>query len=227
MKYIIIGLGNFGTSLAVKLTDQGHEVIGVDKDIDRVEYLKERITYAICLNSKDPEAVKSLPVKNTDIVIVCIGEDESSNLIASALMKKMNAKRLICRALSPMHKTILETMGIDEIISPEEESADRLVIKISTGGYVDSLEMSKGFGIIEALVPKKYSGKTLKELDFLNNYNVIVMNTIRYSEESNILGVSEKTKKNEGIANAGTILTKGDIMVLYGNYSDIEQLLKD
>lgn len=88
MKYIIIGLGNFGSSLAVKLTQMGHEVVGVDSQMSKVEALKEKITHTICLDTTDELAVGHLPLLEADIVMVCIGEDEGSNLLTTALMNR-------------------------------------------------------------------------------------------------------------------------------------------
>lgn len=92
MKFIIIGLGNFGTSLADMLTQQGHEVIGVDSSIETIEGIKDRITQAICMDCRHQAVVKNLPLKDADIVIVTIGEDEGANLLTTALMKKIQAK---------------------------------------------------------------------------------------------------------------------------------------
>jgi len=115
MKFIIIGLGNFGISLALKLTEMGHEVLGVDKQMEKVDEIKDKIAMAFCLDCKYQEAVNSLPLKNTDVVIVTIGEDEGANLLTTALLKKAGAPRLISRAVSPIHSTILEAMEISEI----------------------------------------------------------------------------------------------------------------
>lgn len=227
MKYIIIGLGNFGSVLAQKLTNLGHEVIGVDNQMSKVEAIKEKISYAICLDSTDPQAVMSLPLKNSDIIIVCIGEDEGASIMTTALMKKMNVPRLISRSVSPLHETVLEAMGINEIIRPEEESADRWVKKLTSSSLIDSFELTKEFSIIEALVPGKFAGKTLEQIDLIKNYNVLVLTIIKITNEKNLIGISRKVRKTQGIATAKTVFSEGDIMVLYGNNNDIQQLLKE
>ena len=227
MKYIIIGLGNFGASIAEKLTQLGHEVIGVDNNMEKVDAIKEKVTHAVCLNCIDQKAVMSLPLKNTDIVIVCIGEDEGANIMATALMKKMNVKRLISRSVSQLHETVLEAMGIDEIVRPEEETAERWVKKLTLSGIVDSFELTKGYSIIEAIVPKKFVGKTVEEIGFTKNYNVIVLTTMKQVKERNIIGVQKNVIKLQGVATAKTTLFEGEIMVLYGSNDDINQLLKD
>ncbi len=227
MKCIIIGLGVFGSSLAEKLTRLGHEVIGVDNQMGKVEALKGKVTHSICLNSTDPHAVSSLPLKDTDIVIVGIGEDQGANILTTALMKQMKVKRLISRAISPLHGTILETMGVEEIVRPEEESADRWAKKLNIKGVIDSFELVGEKNIIEAVVPRRFVGKTLEQLGIRRDYNVIVLTTIKITEEKNIFGISRKITRAQEVASSKTLLGEGDIMVLYGNIRDIEALLKE
>lgn len=227
MKYIIIGLGNFGSSLAEKLTAIGHEVIGVDSKMNRVDAYKEKITHTICLDSTDQQAVSQLPLKDTDVVIVCIGEDEGANIMATALMKRMKVKRLISRAVSPLHENVLEAMGVDEIVHPEEETANRWAKKLNMIGVVDSFELTGEYSIIEVNVPDKFVGKTLLELGFLKDFNVIVLTTIKLKEEKNLIGITRKVNEVQGVASSHTVLNEGEIMVLYGNIKDIEQLLKE
>jgi len=229
MKFIIIGLGNFGSALAEKLTQMGHEVIGVDKQYDKIQGIKDKITRAICLDSRQQEAVSTLPLKNTDVVIVAIGEDESDNLMTTALMKKMNVSRLISRSNSPLHETILEAMGVTEIVRPEEETAERWAKKLTTTGVIDSYDLVNNYGIIEVKVPEKFVGRTIQEIGFSKEFNVIVLTIIKNVREKNLIGILRNVSKLqiEGIATADTVLNEGDIMVLYGHNDDIHNLLSE
>ena len=229
MKFTIIGLGNFGLALSEKLTHLGHEVIGVDKNIQKIEDNKDKITHAICLDCSYQAAVNSLPLKNTDVVIVAIGEDVGANLLTTALMKKMDIPRLISRSSSNIHQTILESMKITEIIKPEVETAERWAKKLTTSGMVDSFELTDQYSVVEVVIGGKFVDKTIEEVGFNNKYNVIVLTIMKNIREANKSGVLKKTSKFQiqGIAKAETILTEGDIMVLYGNNDDINKVLKD
>lgn len=229
MKFIIIGLGNFGSSLAEKLTQMGHEVIGVDKKIEKIEEIKDKITQAICLDCKYQDAVKSLPLNNTDVFVVSIGEDEGANILTTALLKKMNVARLISRSVSPIHETVLEAMEVNEIVRPEAETAERWAKKLTNKEIVDSFTLTEDFSIIEARVPKQFTGKTIGEIGFNKNFKVIVLTIIKNVQEKNLIGFFKKTSKRkiQGIATASTILEEGDIMVLYGHNNDIRNLLKN
>ncbi len=229
MKFIIIGLGNFGFALAEKLTQQGHEVIGVDKNIDKIEEIKDKITHAICLDCSHQAAVNSLPLKNTDVVIVAIGEDVAGNLLTTALIKKTGVPRLISRSISNIHETILGSMEITEIVRPEVETAERWAKKLTSSGLVDSFELTDKYSVVEVVIHEKFAGKTIEEIGFNKDYNVIVLTVMKSIKEENKIGIVKKSPKFqiEGIAKAETILNEGDIMVLYGTNKDIRSLLKD
>ena len=229
MKFTIIGLGNFGFALAEKLAQLGHEVIGVDKEIEKVENIKDKITHAICLDCSHQAAIDSLPLKNTDVAIVTIGEDAGANLLTTALIKKKNVPRLISRSVSHIHETILESMEIKEIVRPEVESAERWAKKLTTSGLVDSFELTDQYGVVEVIIHGKFVGKTIQEIGFNKNYSIIVLTIMKSVKEKNIIGISKNASKLQiqGIAKADTILNEGDIMVLYGNNDDISDLIKD
>jgi trk system potassium uptake protein TrkA len=227
MKYIIVGLGNFGSSLAERLTKKGHEVIGVDSKMDKVEALKEKITHTICLDCTDPQAVTHLPFGDTDIVFVAIGENEGANIMATALMKQLKIKRLISRAISPLHQTVLEAMGVDEIVHPEEETAERWAKKLHMRGVVDSFELTTNYNIIEATTPTAFIGKTIQEIAFRKNYNIVLLTIIKMVDQKNIFGTMRKEQEVQGVVSTRTVVEDGDILVMYGNIKDIQAVLKD
>lgn len=227
MKYIIIGLGNFGSSLAQKLTRMGHEVIGVDHKMSKVEALKEKITHTICLDTTDEQAVGHLPLQECDVVMVCIGEDEGANILTTALMKQSKVKRLISRAVSPLHETILEAMHVEEIVHPEEETAERWAKKLNIRGVVDSFELPGEFSIVEATVPDHLAGMTLEEAELNKRYNVVVLTMISIKEKPNGIGISKKVPQVQGVASSKSRLTAGEIVVLFGKTNDIKRMLRD
>lgn len=192
----------------------------------KVELFKEKISHTICLDATDEQAVSHLPLRDTDVVMVCIGEDEGANILATALMKQKKAKRLISRAVSPLHETVLQAMHVDEIIHPEEETAERWAKKLNMHGVLDSYELTGDYCIVEAKVPERYDGKTLEQAGLNKKYGVIVLTLIAIQEEDNELGLKVPTPKTKGVANAQTELTADDIMVLYGKSEDIRKLLE-
>lgn len=226
MKLIVIGLGNFGSSLAEKLTEAGNEVIGIDTNFQRVETLKDKITFTICMDATNPESVKTLPLKDTDIVIIAIGEDKGANIMASAVMKNLHAKRLISRAIDVTHENVLAAMGITEIANPEVETAEKWAKKLSLTNLLDSFELTSDYSIVEVKVPESFVGRTLDEIGFRRNYNLVVLTTIREERKESIIGVNKTIKQVQGVSSPDTVLQKGEIMVIYGHNSDIKNLLR-
>lgn len=226
MKYIIVGLGNFGASLAEKLTLQGNEVIGIDTRMEKVDLYKERISHTICMDATDEFTVSGLPLQDTDVVIVAIGEDQGANIMTTAIFKNMKVKRLISRAINPLHEKVLQAIGVEEIVHPEEETAERWSKKLCLTNVVDSFELSDEYSIIEASVTPKYNGKTVKEIGFRDKYNLLVLTTIKKVEINSLVGKSSTESKVQGVASPDLILYENDILVLYGSNKDLQSFLK-
>ncbi len=227
MKFIIVGLGNFGGSLAEKLTQQGNEVIGVDNRSEKVVALKDKLSHTICMNATDQTALASLPLKNTDVVMVCIGEDEGANIMVTAHFKNLGVKRIISRSINPIHENVLQALGVTEIVRPEEESAERWSKKLCLKGVVDSFELNKSFSVVEIVVPEKHIGKTIEEIKFKEKYNTLVLTIIKKTEEFSFLGKSKIVPKIQGLPDADAILQKDDILVLYGSNEDLQKFAKE
>lgn len=226
MKYIIIGLGHFGASLAEKLTQQGNEVIGIDTDMMKVDAYKEKISHTICMDATDEFTVSGLPLKDTDIVLVAIGENQGSNIMATALLKNMQVKRLISRSINPLHEKVLQAIGVDEIVNPELETAERWAKKLCLTNVVDSFELNDDYSIIEAKVPLEYVGKTISEVNFRRNFKLLVLTIIKEVEVKSILGKSKLEKQIQGVSVSDDIIQVGDILVMYGANKDLQSFLK-
>lgn len=225
MKIIIIGLGNFGSAVAIKLASLGHEVIGVDSQMQRVENVKDKITYAVSLDCTDAQALKTLPLLECDIVLVAIGEDFGASILTTAILKKMNIKRLVSRTISPIHRTILEAIGVIEILSPEEDSAERFVKKIDMSNVLDYLDLSDDYGIVEAVIPQKYIGLSIRDADVRKRYNVNIL-TIKHDREiTNLVGSSVMKTKIIGVVSPDYVFEANDVIVAFGNMGDIKKWL--
>jgi trk system potassium uptake protein TrkA len=225
MKYIIVGLGYFGSSLSIKLTEMGHEVIGVDFDMAKVNVYKDQITHTVCIDAKDMAALKTLPLKDTDVVLVGIGEDFGASVMAVANFKQLQVKKLIGRAISPLHQTVLEAIGVDKIIRPEQEFAERLAKSMQMRGVIDSFDLTEEYNIIEATVPDHYVGMSVAEANFRRRFNINVLTILKMTEARNIFGKSHVKPTAIGVVSPDTTFEQNDILVLFGRMADIEKLL--
>ena len=143
MKYIVIGLGNYGGMLAEELTVLGHEVFGVDVKEHHVDRLKDKIATAFVLDATDEMALSVLPLKSVDVVIVAIGEDLGASVRVVSLLKKNKVKHFYARALDDVHKTVLEAVSLDRILTPEQDAARMLVQLLELNAAVEPIQKAE------------------------------------------------------------------------------------
>jgi trk system potassium uptake protein TrkA len=225
MKFLIVGLGNFGSSLAARLTSMGHEVIGIDAKREKTESFKDVITQTICLDSTNEQALSTLPLKECDYAIVTIGEDFGASVMTTALLKQAGVKKLVSRAINPLHYKVIEALGVDHILQPEHDAASRFADSIIFSGLSDSFDVTDDYKIIEARLPDRYDGLLLSEVDFTNRHSLLVLTIIRTEESKSIFGQMQRREKSLGLPSAGLKLLKDDQVVLFGKMKDIESLL--
>jgi len=225
MKFIIIGLGNFGSSLSARLTSMGHEVIGIDGDREKTEIFKDVITQTICLDCTNEQALATLPLKECDYVIVAIGEDFGASVMTTALLKQAGVKKIVSRAINPLHHKVIEALGVDLILQPEYDAASRFADSILFSGLSNSYDITDEYKIIEARLPDRYDGMLLSEVDFSNRHSLLILTIIRTEESKSIFGQVQRKKKSLGLPSADWKLQKGDLIVLFGKLKDIEKLL--
>ena len=164
MRYLIIGLGIYGTNLAKDLTDMGHEVIGADSSATKVNAIKDYISTAYILDSTDEASLGVLPLKNVDLVIVAIGENFGASIKTVALLRKLGVRRLYARAIDELHRDILEGMRVERIITPEQRAAHDLVNELALGTKVESLRVDRDNFIIRFSTPDYFLSMTYSDL---------------------------------------------------------------
>lgn len=218
-KYIIVGLGNFGSSLAIKLTNAGNEVYGADTSDKRTDAIKDQITSSVKLDCTDVNAIKSgLPVwKDADCVIIAIGEDIGQSILVTATFHQLDeTKRLICRAINDTHQRVLEAIDNKiEIVHPEEESAERLTDRLSLTGAQEVYSLFDQHKVAEVELPKRYFGTIIKDSDFRSKYHLNILSILRYEERKNWLGKIIRERKIMD-PRADTLMLEGDSIVVFG-----------
>ena len=164
MKYIIIGLGNYGSVLAEELSALGHEVIGVDTNERRVDVLKDKIATSFIIDATDEQSLSVLPLKDVDVVIVAIGENFGASIRVVALLKKNGVKHIYARAVDEVHKTVLEAFNLDSILKVSDLSLEKefniKIIALVKGKQVFN---SLGISIMEHAVENKFEEDYLLE----------------------------------------------------------------
>ncbi|MBN1926606.1 MAG: TrkA family potassium uptake protein [Paludibacteraceae bacterium] len=223
MKYIVIGLGYFGSTLASNLTSQGHEVIGVDNQYEKIEEYKDSISVVMEMEATSPQALKSLPLHDVNAVIVAIGEDIGSSVLILSLLQNSKVKRIIGRAITPIHRNILHQLGIKEIIQPEEKTA-LMVSSILQIKYAQNvLELNHENAVAELLVPEKYVGHSADSVNIFTRFKLKLIAVKIPSGKNEIFSQHDENYTIEYNIEIDRLLKENDILVVVGNIDDIKR----
>lgn len=189
MRYLIIGLGIYGSNLAVDLTNMGHEVIGADVKPSLVEGIKDYISTAYIIDSTDEISLSVLPLKNVDLVIVAIGENFGASIKTVALLKKLGVKHIYARAIDKLHESILEGFDIDRILTPEQRAAADLVNEMGLGSEIESLKIDDDWYVLKFAAPDFFVGQKYASINFPHTYGMELIAVTRRIESRNVLGI--------------------------------------
>lgn len=178
-EFAIIGLGRFGGSLALRLTELGQEVLGIEIDPRKAKEISDEITETVVLDATDPEALEQADITAFKTVVVAIEDDfEASALITSSL-KGMGIPSLICVASSGRHKEILQRIGANRVIIPKEESGFLLADELSTPGMLHRLQLNPDYSLIEINTP---AGMVMKKIRDCERFEVSILLILRGNE---------------------------------------------
>lgn len=217
MRYLIIGLGIYGSNLALDLTKMGHEVIGADNRESIVESIKDNISTAYIIDSTDAASLQMLPLKNVDIVIVAIGENFGASVRTVALLKSLGVEHIYARAIDKLHESILEGFGVDRIITPEQRAASDLVEEIELGNNVKSMKIDDDTFVIRFEAPVYFYGIRYHDLRLREDYGLTLVAVARPKEVTGILRTPTLRHEVIDIESDPTItVEKGDTLTCIG-----------
>ncbi len=209
-QFVIIGLGRFGSNLGRELVKQGYEVLGVDRDEERVNEMSGVLTHAVAADGTEEEVLRSLGVRNFDCGVVAIGDDIQASILAAILLKDFGLKKVVAKAVNDLHGRVLEKIGADRVVYPERDMGIRVAHQLVSPNLLDYIELSKTYTIAELGVPRSLSGKTLSVINPRGRFgcSIVAINTPR----GMIVAPS-----------ADDILMENDVMVVIGTNEQVER----
>lgn len=226
MRYLIIGLGIYGSNLATDLTAMGHEVIGADINATLVEPLKDRISTAYIIDATEESALSVLPLKTVDLVIVAIGENFGASIKTVALLRKLGVKRIYARAVDEIHETILEGFKVDRILTPEQRAARELTRELELDSHVDSMRIDHDVFVIRFKAPDLYVGTTIEDLGFEKDFNIRLLAVSRPMPKKNFLGISTDTLQMMENPSPDTKIQEGDVLTVMGPNKGLQAMMR-
>lgn len=208
--YLVVGMGRFGSTVALRLQELGNEVLIIDESADQIQRLADQVTYAVVGDARDEEVLRSLGVGNLDCAIVAIGEDLAASILVTLNLKALGVPQVICKAPNELYKRALEKVGADRVVIPEREMGIKLAQNLVSSSVLDYIELSRECGIAEIVTPGAWVGKSVRELNVRAKYGV---NIIALREEN-----SDSITVNLG---PEYMLKATDVMVILGNNEDL------
>ena len=222
--FAVIGLGRFGKKLAIALAMSGAEVIAIDQDRQLVDEIRDQVSGAVRLDSTDEEALKAQGVDRSDVAIVCIGQGHQSfesAVLTVVNLKQMGVGQIYARGQSLTAGQVFVSVGADEVIYPEIESAQRWAYKLIAPQIGEKIDFAPGYSLARVKAPASFAEKTVMDLQLRQKFNINLV-AIKRGEES-------KTKKSGkgGIINVpmpNTVIYENDILMVAGSDADLAKL---
>jgi trk system potassium uptake protein TrkA len=212
-RYIVIGLGNFGFYVAKTLYEDGHEVLAIDRNRDRIARIQDLVSEAMILDAIHRESLKGLGVAAAEAVVVSMGDDISNSILTTLYLKELGAKKIVVKCQDEDHGRILEKLGANEIIFPEKAMGQKVAKGLSRGNILDFIPLSEDYTIIETAAPKEFLGKSLKELKLKTIYQVYVIAVNQLIPSAFILSPP-----------GDFVIKDSDGLVLLGREKDIQRI---
>ena len=209
--YAVIGLGRFGSALARQLCKLGAEVLALDVKGDYVQQIANDVTHAVVGDAQDKEVLRALGVRNLDCAVIAIGDNLAASVLITMNLKELGVPYIVCKAHDETHRKVLEKLGVDRVVIPEHEYAQRLARTLISHNVLDYIELSEDFGILDVPAPKSWIGKSLRELN------------VRAKLGVTIIAVENGGKTNVS-PTADYAVGEGDTLVMLGDNVALEKV---
>ena len=211
--YLVIGLGLFGQAAAIQLCQLGAEVLAMDVRSDLVQQAANDVTHAVVGDAQDKDVLRALGAREFDCAILAIGDDLAASVLITMNLKELGVPYIVCKAHDETHRRVLEKLGADRVVIPEQEYAQRLARSLLSHNVLEYIELSEDYGILEIPAPGKWINKTLKELN------------IRAKLGVNIIAI-ERGGEIKVSPSADYKITAGDLLVVLGDNYELEAVQK-
>jgi len=212
--FCIIGLGKFGTALALRLAEEGNQVMVLDTDAEKVNAIADMVTNAVIGDPSNENVLRSAGVTDYECAVVCFSGNVNDNVLITILLKEIGVKRVVSRAANDGHKKVLEHIGADVVVYPEKDMGEKLAFMLTKENVTEFIEFS-GYKLVELRVPDAWVGKSLIDLDVRRKYGINVIAVTRSTDD--VADVSPSPSRQ---------FSKDEKVSVIGSDKDIEKLMK-
>ena len=174
-RFVVIGLGNFGSSVAEALHANGHEVVALDVNAAAVDRIAPNVTRAAVGDGKQIGTLERAGAKGADIGVVSTGDDITASILSTLALRDLGVREIYVKVVSSDHARVMEKLGVTETVFPERESGLRLATRVASRGLLNYVRLGPGFSMQEMAVPESWIGRTLRELALPRRYRIAVI----------------------------------------------------
>ncbi|HEV2783466.1 MAG TPA: TrkA family potassium uptake protein [Actinophytocola sp.] len=206
----VLGLGRFGSSLAIELARDGREVLGIDADERLVQDHAEELTRAVVADTTDADALRQLGVPDLETAVVAIGDNLEASILTTSLLVDFGIANIWAKATSREQGRILQRIGAHHVVLPEHDMGER-VAHLVTGRMLDYIEFEDDYALAKTIAPAEAVGRSLGESQLRSKYRVTVVGIKRSGE-----GFTYAT--------ADTVVRRGDVLILAGRTAEVERV---
>ncbi len=217
---VVVGLGTFGLTVSSELVKKGCYVTAIDRSEKIVEMASEFALDVIVADARDRKTLEEAGVAEADAAIVSVGEDLEASFLATLHLKEFGIPYIVTKATSKSQGEILEKIGADRIVYPEEEMAEKLVEQLFHPNIINYLELTDEVGILESLTPNSFVGKTPKQLSLRNKYGI---NLIAIKRKVKKKGENNIVEEVMEVPSADEKIQEGDILIVIGHKDYLEK----
>lgn len=203
--FAVLGLGKFGMALTMALINENQDVLVVDSNEEVVNDVSHLVTHAVIADATDEDELRDLEINSFDHVFVTLGENVEGSIITTMLAKKMGAPDVTTRANNHNHRLVLEKIGADHVIEPEQDMARQLIYRQLHPNVVNYFSLSQHISLVEVVVNNpKFFNKSLGDLDFRQNYGVNVIAIVRDGNLNQVPAASDVIRPHDQITLIGS-----------------------
>ncbi len=203
MRFVVIGLGTFGSHVARTLFAGGHEVVGLDSDAARVQDVRDYCTRPVTTDATDPDNLRALDLADADAAVVSLGDHMDSSILVTLYLKELGLRKIVVKAISEDHGKVLTLIGATGVVHPERDTAVRLARALGARSIVEYLPLGVGFGLEEIAAPRSFQGRKLRDLAIRQRHQVLVV-AVKNGERVDL------------VPGADYVVEEGDTLVVVG-----------
>ena len=224
-QYGVIGLGTFGKKVALTLTEKGASVVVIDKNREKIEEIKDKVSVALVLDSTDEEGMRAAEIENLDGAVIALGDDQEQAILTTAILRKIGISPIIARAIDSLYAHVLNIVGADRVVIIEEQMGEEIAFGLLAPEILEKVVLTTGHILAEVAAKKEFIGKKIKQLDFRKRFGVNIIAIQKKVGKVDEEGRAFQAVEVNDLPGPEDRIEENDTLVVVGSEANIESLV--